>query len=151
MRRSPAAENGATPAPPLTPPERRGRFIVVVIALVILLPPLALVASVVGRGYTPGTAILIRLAISGLISWCLFKGYDWARRWVPIVFLLDALTTVVLVVTNREWRAAPVELPGAALAVWAAIVLWRSDSVDAFWRRQAAARQAILSLGGGPG
>jgi hypothetical protein len=119
-----------------------------VIALAILVPQVVLVASVALRGYFPGTALLLRLGVTAIVSWCLFRGYDWARRWVPIVFFLDAVFTLGVLVARREWPAAVLIVPIEAIAIAAAIVLWRSESVDAFWRRQAAGRQAILSLGG---
>jgi len=37
-------------------------------------------------------------------------------------------------------------LPIDALLLAAAIVLWRSESVDAFLRRQSAGRRAVLSI-----
>ncbi len=132
----------------LTPPERRGRVIVAAIALAILLPQLFLVATVALRGYLPGVPLLARLGLAATISWCLYRGYDWARRWVPIVFVVDALVTIVVLVAKRAWLVAPAVLPIEAVALAAAVVLWRSDSVDAFLRRQGAGRQALLSLGG---
>ena len=133
-------------APPaLTREERFGAAIVLAIALAILLPQLFLVASVALRGYFPGT-ILIRLGIAATISWCLFRGYDWARRWVPIVFLLDAVAGVLMLIQGRAWAPAFTLLPIDALRLAAAIVLWRSESVDAFLRRQSAGRRAVLSI-----
>ena len=134
---------------PLTPAERRGRLIVVAIALAILLPQLFLVASVALRGYPPGGSLLARFGLAATISWCLYRGYDWARRWVPIVFVVEALVIIAVLIAKRAWLVAPAVLPVEAVALAAAIVLWTSDSVDAFLRRQAAARRPVLTLGDG--
>lgn len=135
-------------AAPLTLSERRGRGIVLAIALAIVGPDLFLVASVALRGYVPGIALLLRVATAAAISWCLYKGYDWARRWVPLVFVLDVVVTFVVLTARHDWSTLLKTLPIQALAVAAAIAVWRSESVDRFLTRQSARRRAILSLRG---
>lgn len=139
-----------TDSAPLSPPERRGRAIIVTIALAILAPQVWLVGMVLFKGYVPGTAVLLRLGLSAVISWSLFKGYDWARRWVPIVFVIDALITIVFIVTMRAWEVGLAYLPFGVLSIAGAILIWRSESVDAFLRRQSAGRRALLSLRDAP-
>ncbi|HKQ97600.1 MAG TPA: hypothetical protein VJV75_06990 [Candidatus Polarisedimenticolia bacterium] len=135
-----------TDGAPLSPQERRGRAIIVTIALAILGPQLLLVGMVLFKGYVPGTAVLLRLGLSAVISWSLFKGYDWARRWVPVVFVIDALITIVFIVTMRAWQVGLAYLPFGVLSIAGAILIWRSESVDVFLKRQSAGRRALLSL-----
>jgi len=133
---------------PITAAERRGRGIVMAIAFAIVTPPLFLAATVALRGYFPGNALLFRVGIAAIISWCLYKGYDWARRWVPIVFVLDALVTFAVLAAQGQWALLLRTLPIQGLAVAAAVAVWCSESVDLFLRRQSMRRRAILSLRG---
>lgn len=108
---------------------RKGRQIVLIIIAGLLLPNLAL-------ALLSGNSIKVsglRLVISFLISFLLWRGYSWARSYMAFSLGLAALLTALsglLAVLVLSWMAVVLLL--APLYAWGAWALWSSPTVEAY-------------------
>jgi|SRR5215813_2606668 len=134
----------------MTPEEIRGRRITIVIALVVGIPPILVVLGLMAAGKPASSIPWFQIVLPVVLSVLLCLGYRWARAFTifsllagSLLLLLSALAAgspVLAVVTLL------VSIPFAAANVTAAIILWRSKAVEAFFDRRTSARDTLPSL-----
>lgn len=83
----------------MPPSAIRGRRLLLAVAVAILAPPvlLAVLVMIVTRSLPPLPESL-PIVIPAAISWCLYKGYSWARYYVGAVLAIYGLSGIAAAV-----------------------------------------------------
>jgi len=130
----------------MTSAETRGRTIVLVLIAFLVCPgPVCIVIQLIaaGRPLTPG--VVIGTGIDMIVGWCLYRGYYWARVYVPASLLLVGAGGVLATFGAEGWDKVTM-LTSAALHLSAAVVLWTSPTVAAYFEHHGASRTVVLDL-----
>ena len=108
---------------------RKGRTIIIAVIAGLLLPSLGLLV-VSGNAMKAAT---VRLIISVVLSYLLWRGYSWARSYLAFGLGLAAALAVLsglLALLAMSWLAIFLLL--APLYAWGAWALWSSPNVEAY-------------------
>jgi len=131
----------------MTKAEARGRTIVLVVIALIWCPmPLSAVVQLLSEGRPPSFGSAIVFVINSGVVWCLYRGYYWARIYVPATLLVSAILVALGAMLGGDaWER--VSLFSFALVHFVAVcVLWGSPSVAAYFAKHGASRLAVLDL-----
>jgi len=131
----------------MTKQEERGRLLTLVVACGLLLPNLLfVVVRLLGNDPWSSGYMMFPLAINVAISWCLFRGYNWARWYVVITTPIACAYLVVKVMSQQGVSGLVVISPFIVLYGALVMTLWRSSSVSAYFERETPERKTMLSL-----
>jgi hypothetical protein len=122
----------------MTREENRGRRITLALACLVGIPPVlnVLILLSVGRPIPSGTW-LFRVVIPLALAWLLYRGYRWARGYIAFSFGLGAvLGAARLAAVSAPVMVKLLVVPFLALPFWAAVILWKSPSVGAYFDRE---------------
>jgi hypothetical protein len=130
----------------MTSEESRGRKITLGIALFLAVPSLLILIVLLLTG-TPASRIpWFQVVLPVVMAFFLFKGYTWARAFIAFSSCAGALLLVLGPLLAGKQLLAVFSLPFAATYVAAAVILWKSKAVEAYFDRQTHSRNAPPSL-----
>jgi hypothetical protein len=96
----------------------------------------------------PGTWLVVtfKLVVGLVMAWCLYSGYLWARVDIPVALVLGGVMGIVQPLMNARQIGLVITLPLALGYIAAALVLWTSANVSAYFQRRDQVREGHLSL-----
>lgn len=129
----------------MTVEENRGRWITMGIAAFVAVPPLLTTLLVLTLGQPVPGQLWFRLALGSVLALLLVMGYTWARAYIGYVLSIGSVL-LNLGTLLRSPLLGILTIPFTALNVAAAVILWKSKSVDAYFARQTHRRDDLPSL-----
>ena len=130
----------------MTKPEERGRLIVIALITLLVCPNLvSVVIQLLAASRFPSIREVIGVSVDCIIGWCLYRGYYWARVYIPASLLLVGLAGILATFGAEGWYKISV-LINTVLHLGGAIVLWTSPTVGAYFARYGASRAVVLDL-----
>jgi len=130
----------------MTSEESHGRKITLGIALFLAVPPLLILIVLLLTGAAASRIPWFQLVLPVVMAFLLFKGYTWARAYIAFSSCAGALLLMLGPLLRGSLLFALLSLPFAAAYVAAAVILWKSKAVEAYFDRQTHSRDALLSL-----
>jgi hypothetical protein len=127
--------------------EKKGRVLALIIACALLLPNLASIVllALAGSPLLNGF-MLLQVAITCAISWCLFRGRNWARWYVVFTAPIACLYVGVKVMAASGTLGLISVTPFLIVLIGSALVLWRSPTIAAYFEREVPDKRTVLSM-----
>jgi hypothetical protein len=130
----------------MTSEESRGRKITSGIALFLAIPSLLILIVLLLTGTAAARIPWLQVVLPVVMAFLLFKGYSWARAYIAFSSCAGALLLMLGPLLTGKLLLALFSFPFAAAYVAAAVILWKSKAVEAYFDRQTHSRDALLSL-----
>lgn len=130
----------------MTPEQIQGRKITIAIALVVGIPAL-LMAILLLVSPVPSTGLgWVQVILPVVLAVLLYKGYGRARAYGIFSLGLGSVWLILGTLLSGNIAAIVITTPIYAINLAAAIVLWKSKSVEAYFDRQTGLREGVPSI-----
>lgn len=124
--------------PPAGSPARRGSIVIYAVILIVFLREVVDVATTLGTGAAPNWGSAVRIVVTLVLLYGLYRGYLWARMLL-IVLGMIALAVLLAAIMSRPWDGASAAASVIAAAYLAIVVILAfSPAVRAYedWRQE---------------